>query len=443
MGTHRHDPDPPVARGFRSRPAGLRPRRGADPAGRDRHLDGGPGRPGRPSPLSRDLLRHNPLHPVSSKGNVMVKTESGTVEPTIAIVGSGPSGCYTAQFLRKRWPTAEIVIIDRLDHPYGLVNYGVALDHPGTKAVAKQFDRLFDRDGVSVRREHRNRHRHHPGGTAVRVRHRRPGHRSARRPHPGRARSRAARGARFRPAHPADQRPPRRERRRAHPRIPGHHRRARQRRHRPGPADAEIRRRTPRPRAWPTTSSPRSPRARSSTSTSSAARTRAAKFDTAMVRELAKTPNVRFLAPDLDRCRSRTAASTRSTPPSATLVDTSPPGRHPDGHLPLRLVTRIDRRQRPPSTKSLSALPTAATAPCGWRPTPSAPPSVSPRRTPRCCAAATWNPARPTWPPGCSAAACTASAGSAADPAAPSRRTGPTRKWSPTPSPTPSKPAAS
>ncbi len=68
--------------------------------------------------------------------------------PTIAIVGSGPSGCYTAQFLRKRWPTAEIVIIDRLDHPYGLVNYGVALDHPGTKAVAKQFDRLFDTGGV-------------------------------------------------------------------------------------------------------------------------------------------------------------------------------------------------------------------------------------------------------------------------------------------------------
>ena len=75
--------------------------------------------------------------------------ESGTAEPTIAIVGSGPSGCYTAQFLRRRWPSAEMVIIDRLGHPYGLVNYGVALDHPGTKAVARQFDRLFERDGVS------------------------------------------------------------------------------------------------------------------------------------------------------------------------------------------------------------------------------------------------------------------------------------------------------
>lgn len=68
--------------------------------------------------------------------------------PTIAIVGSGPSGCYLAQFLRKRWAEAEITIFDRLETPYGLVRYGVAPDHIGTKAVAKQFDRLFERDGV-------------------------------------------------------------------------------------------------------------------------------------------------------------------------------------------------------------------------------------------------------------------------------------------------------
>ncbi|AMM18916.1 hypothetical protein AX769_00630 [Frondihabitans sp. PAMC 28766] len=68
--------------------------------------------------------------------------------PTIAIVGSGPSGCYTAQFLRKKWHGAEIVVFDRLSTPYGLVRYGVAPDHLGTKAVTKQFDRLFERDGV-------------------------------------------------------------------------------------------------------------------------------------------------------------------------------------------------------------------------------------------------------------------------------------------------------
>lgn len=68
--------------------------------------------------------------------------------PTIAIIGSGPSGCYTAQFLRKRWRDSEITIFDRLTEPYGLVRYGVAPDHHGTKAVARQFDRLFERDGV-------------------------------------------------------------------------------------------------------------------------------------------------------------------------------------------------------------------------------------------------------------------------------------------------------
>ncbi len=67
---------------------------------------------------------------------------------SIAIVGSGPSGCYVAHFLRKRWPTSEIVIFDRLDLPYGLVRYGVAPDHTGTKAVARQFDRLFEQSGV-------------------------------------------------------------------------------------------------------------------------------------------------------------------------------------------------------------------------------------------------------------------------------------------------------
>ena len=67
---------------------------------------------------------------------------------TIAIVGSGPSGCYISQFLRKKFPHSELVIFDRLEHPYGLVRYGVAPDHPGTKAVAQQFDRLFETGGV-------------------------------------------------------------------------------------------------------------------------------------------------------------------------------------------------------------------------------------------------------------------------------------------------------
>ncbi|MDJ1369782.1 cytochrome P450 [Gulosibacter molinativorax] len=66
----------------------------------------------------------------------------------IAIVGSGPSGCYTAQALRRQLPDAEINVIDRLATPYGLVRHGVAADHQGTKDVASQFARLFEKDGV-------------------------------------------------------------------------------------------------------------------------------------------------------------------------------------------------------------------------------------------------------------------------------------------------------
>lgn len=67
---------------------------------------------------------------------------------TIAIIGSGPSGCYAAQLLIKKWPLASITIFESLPTPYGLVRYGVAADHQGTKNVTRQFDRIFVRDGV-------------------------------------------------------------------------------------------------------------------------------------------------------------------------------------------------------------------------------------------------------------------------------------------------------
>ncbi|MEM9277302.1 MAG: FAD-dependent oxidoreductase [Pseudomonadota bacterium] len=67
----------------------------------------------------------------------------------IAIIGSGPSGCYLAQALVKLCPDAEITIIDKLCTPYGLIRYGVAADHQGTKAVTRQFARLFEKQGVS------------------------------------------------------------------------------------------------------------------------------------------------------------------------------------------------------------------------------------------------------------------------------------------------------
>ena len=62
---------------------------------------------------------------------------------SIAIVGSGPSGCYTAKYLLQQLPEARIDILDRLPTPYGLVRYGVAPDHPEVKNVQSDFDTLF------------------------------------------------------------------------------------------------------------------------------------------------------------------------------------------------------------------------------------------------------------------------------------------------------------
>ncbi|MCH1882476.1 cytochrome P450 [Agrococcus sp. ARC_14] len=72
-------------------------------------------------------------------------------KPRIAIVGSGPAGSFTAQALRRRFPLAELDVFDALPVPYGLIRSGVAADHHGTKAVARQFDRLFQHEGVRFR----------------------------------------------------------------------------------------------------------------------------------------------------------------------------------------------------------------------------------------------------------------------------------------------------
>ncbi|HEX6959185.1 MAG TPA: NAD(P)-binding protein [Ferrovibrio sp.] len=61
----------------------------------------------------------------------------------IAIIGSGPSGLFCADALLRQRPDLKIDVFDRLPTPYGLIRFGVAPDHQGTKAVTRQFDRLF------------------------------------------------------------------------------------------------------------------------------------------------------------------------------------------------------------------------------------------------------------------------------------------------------------
>lgn len=66
----------------------------------------------------------------------------------IAIIGSGPAGCYTAESLLKLLPDAQIDIIERLPVPFGLIRYGVAPDHQSTKGAARVLDRTLSNKRV-------------------------------------------------------------------------------------------------------------------------------------------------------------------------------------------------------------------------------------------------------------------------------------------------------
>lgn len=87
--------------------------------------------------------------PVAQRGRKFLTTVSDPTSPhRIAIVGSGPSACYSAKYLQAAWKKAgkaipQIDMLERLPTPYGLVRYGVAPDHPEVKNVTSDFDQLF------------------------------------------------------------------------------------------------------------------------------------------------------------------------------------------------------------------------------------------------------------------------------------------------------------
>ena len=86
-------------------------------------------------------------------------SSSSSFRLKVAIVGSGPSACYTAKYLQaaleklqqqqQQSPSLQlssslqIDLFERLPTPYGLVRYGVAPDHPEVKNVQNDWDELF------------------------------------------------------------------------------------------------------------------------------------------------------------------------------------------------------------------------------------------------------------------------------------------------------------
>src|SRR5690606_14153142 len=75
----------------------------------------------------------------------MTKSRPGTpANPLrVAIIGSGPSGFYAADFLQKQTDlTIQIDMYERLPTPYGLVRGGVAPDHQKIKSVTNVYEKI-------------------------------------------------------------------------------------------------------------------------------------------------------------------------------------------------------------------------------------------------------------------------------------------------------------
>ncbi|MEU3071263.1 FAD-dependent oxidoreductase [Streptomyces sp. NPDC006906] len=70
---------------------------------------------------------------------------------SVAVVGSGPSGVYSAQSLLQQSlvPDVRVHVLDRLPTPYGLVRYGVAPDHEKIKSLQNSLRAVLEDERVT------------------------------------------------------------------------------------------------------------------------------------------------------------------------------------------------------------------------------------------------------------------------------------------------------
>jgi len=67
----------------------------------------------------------------------------------VCVVGSGPSGFYSAKYLIENDKNVKVDIIDKLPTPFGLVRFGVAPDHPEVKSVISDFSKVASNDRIN------------------------------------------------------------------------------------------------------------------------------------------------------------------------------------------------------------------------------------------------------------------------------------------------------
>jgi anaerobic selenocysteine-containing dehydrogenase/NADPH-dependent glutamate synthase beta subunit-like oxidoreductase/NAD-dependent dihydropyrimidine dehydrogenase PreA subunit len=94
--------------------------------------------------LNAERAKSHPVIRESIQAGQHAASPLARVPSRFAIIGSGPSGFYTAEALLKQMPAAQVDMFERLPTPFGLVRYGVAPDHPRIKSVTAGFERIAD-----------------------------------------------------------------------------------------------------------------------------------------------------------------------------------------------------------------------------------------------------------------------------------------------------------
>ena len=108
-----------------------------------------------------DFVQNNQIRSVRSKCHVRnftftcTRSNSERNSLSVAIVGSGPSGFYSAKYLQLALKRAQsgacridelnIDLLEKLPTPFGLVRSGVAPDHPEVKNVENDFVALIQK----------------------------------------------------------------------------------------------------------------------------------------------------------------------------------------------------------------------------------------------------------------------------------------------------------
>ena len=100
--------------------------------------------------INADYYRDKPAVAEWGEPRFPVATVNELPPVSIAIVGTGPAACYTAQAL-LRVPGTTITFYDRLPTAGGLARYGVAPDHLGTRRISEHFRGIFAHPRVTMK----------------------------------------------------------------------------------------------------------------------------------------------------------------------------------------------------------------------------------------------------------------------------------------------------